>query len=1039
MMRSLAVAFVFVALPSLADIGRPRATVTEKSIAFNTYPFFDGDPVPATDKCFYPYFRFDGQSAMGTTQNWRTVVLENSKIRVTALPGVGGRIWGALDKRTGREFVYFNHSVKFRNIAMRGPWTSGGIEFNFGIYGHSPLTATPVDYMIRENPDGSASYFAAATEYICRTFWQVEVRLGADDDFFTTHVTWFNASPVNAPYYTWMTGAYKASGEPRFYFPGRDWVGHDGARHAWPVDEKGRDVSVYAANAFGPSRSYHVANGDTRFFGIWWPKEGYGSYHENLAGEKFGRKIFFWALSRQGGIWEDLLTDTDGQYIELQSGRAFQQPDTTSWATPFKHLTFAPGMTDRYVEKWGVSHDLRDFEIRMTAKEQPAARPRRMPKDFDWSSAYGLYMKGQQLLRERKNAAGRAALEASIATNSYFAPALTCLASHEYERGHDDRAAELADRALALDTYDPEANYVAGLVAAAAGDTPTAYDRLGLAAYSPLYRAPAFCAYAKAALKAGDADLAAEVAAKALAANVASPEAAMLVSAASRRGGKSSSACLAAFERLAAELPLHHGLRYELYRRGKLDSAAYRAAVRSELPAWNFVELGDWYESAGLDDEAKELLSLAGEDALAYVRLGRYDAAKKRPGAFVLPFRRGDAAALERAVAASPSWKFRYWLALYRASKGDDGEADRLLALCDGADEASFYLYRARRRTGEARLADLEKAWTLGAGWRQAVALADYWEESKDYSKMLEVTAAAARFPSVNPVEIAHARALQLNGRNRECVDYLKSVVILPSEVGTRDNASGIWKAACMALGERELAESYPENLGVGKPFPPEKPTFTARLTDPIACLGPDAMVEDAVQFDEMDVSADGVAAVDVLLNGLDVVKPVEFSSDVEGGLWFVEPGKPIENSFLPKGKGAVLRYRLPVKCGSFVAHLMVRQGEEVCTFEWKVNVYDVRPQRLDGTGAMSDQWPDFEGFRRAVEGPDRAGIYSAARHEISEDCEVLMWLHRRDPVLADRLLRRIVRCFGSRVTDSEQYRRVRRELLTVCAQLKGV
>ena len=29
-------------------------------------------------------------------------------------------------------------------------------------------------------------------------------------------------------------------------------------------------------------------------------------------------------------IWEDLLTDTDGQYVEVQSGRLFNQADATS-------------------------------------------------------------------------------------------------------------------------------------------------------------------------------------------------------------------------------------------------------------------------------------------------------------------------------------------------------------------------------------------------------------------------------------------------------------------------------------------------------------------------------------------------------------------------------------------------------------------------------------------------------------------------------------------------------------------------------------
>ena len=73
------------------------------------------------------------------------------------LPEVGGKVWAAIDKTTGKPFIYFNHVVKFRDVSMRGPWTSGGIEANYGIIGHTPNCATPVDYVTRQDPDGSAS------------------------------------------------------------------------------------------------------------------------------------------------------------------------------------------------------------------------------------------------------------------------------------------------------------------------------------------------------------------------------------------------------------------------------------------------------------------------------------------------------------------------------------------------------------------------------------------------------------------------------------------------------------------------------------------------------------------------------------------------------------------------------------------------------------------------------------------------------------------------------------------------------------------
>ena len=51
-------------------------------------------------------------------------------------------------------------------------------------------------------------------------------------------------------------------------------------------------------------------------------------------------------------IWENLLTDSDGQYVEVQSGRLFNQAADTSTLTPFKHKDFPPYATDTWTEYW---------------------------------------------------------------------------------------------------------------------------------------------------------------------------------------------------------------------------------------------------------------------------------------------------------------------------------------------------------------------------------------------------------------------------------------------------------------------------------------------------------------------------------------------------------------------------------------------------------------------------------------------------------------------------------------------------------------
>ena len=329
-----------------------QATVTETVETVKTYPFSDPDPVADPSDLFYPYFRFDGFSAKGINRQWKVVSLENDYIKLTLFPEIGGKIWGAVDKTTGKEFIYNNHVVKFRDIAMRGPWTSGGIEFNFGIIGHAPTSSTPIDYVTRQKPDGSVSCYVSSYELVTRTLWTVEVNLPKDKAYFTTTTTWHNSSSIDQPYYQWMNAGYPTAGNAEFCYPGTNYIGHGGELHSFPLDEQGRDISWYEKNDFGNSKSYHIVGKYNDFYGAYWHDNDFGSIHHADYDEKLGMKIFLWGLSREGGIWEDLLTDTNGQYIELQSGRMYNQPASNSSLTPYKHTAFGPQATDRWTEYW---------------------------------------------------------------------------------------------------------------------------------------------------------------------------------------------------------------------------------------------------------------------------------------------------------------------------------------------------------------------------------------------------------------------------------------------------------------------------------------------------------------------------------------------------------------------------------------------------------------------------------------------------------------------------------------------------------------
>ncbi len=348
--KSIFLLFVFIYLND-STLFAQNAVISESLQEFKTYPYSDPSPV-ADDGKIYPYFRFDGYSITGHPQKWKVVTLENPYIKVFVTPEIGGKIWGALDKASGKMFIYNNNVVKFRNIAMRGPWTSGGIESNFGIIGHAPTGSSPVDYILLENSDGSVSCVIGALDLITGTTWRVEIRLPKDKAFFETNVLWHNKTELNQPYYHWMNGAARASDDLQFFFPGHSFIGHDGKHSAWPSDSERHNLSMYAENNFGSYKSYHVLGEYSGFFGGYYFNDHLGFGNLSTYTDKPGKKLWIWGLSRQGMVWENLLTDTNGQYIEMQTGRLFNQAAEASSKTPFKHREFPAYSTDTWSEIW---------------------------------------------------------------------------------------------------------------------------------------------------------------------------------------------------------------------------------------------------------------------------------------------------------------------------------------------------------------------------------------------------------------------------------------------------------------------------------------------------------------------------------------------------------------------------------------------------------------------------------------------------------------------------------------------------------------
>ncbi len=907
------------------------ATVVEHTETILTYPFSEPDPVPILTRSslwgrgarLYPYYFFDKFSKTAVEKDWKVIRMENPYIEVSVLPEVGGKIWGASEKTTGNEFIYTNHVMKFREIALRGPWTSGGIEFNFGIVGHAPSTATPVDYMIRQNPDGSVSCVVGTMDLPSRTRWSVTIHLPKDKAYFETKAFLYNPSPFHQSYYSWTNAAVKATEDLQYVFPGIHHIGHNYSvpLRPWPVDEEGRDLSWYRNNDFGSSKSYFTVGEYENFFGGYWHDSRFGFGHWALYDDMPGHKIWIWGHSRQGMIWEELLTDSDGQYSEPQAGRHFNQSD---------HRLFIPYTADTWREVWfpykdigpmveaspqGVLNVTKDKETikiglfpldkinddlvvtyageeicrehlslnptevyikeirqnlfndqtvevcvsdKLSYSSDPSANDLKRPirfHPFDETTAEGLFLSAMRHEQERNYYTALELYLNCLDKEPLHTRALCRVAELYCRRGEYETARFYAHRALLNEMYDPEANYVYGIVCRRLGDFMDAKESLGWAARSHEYRSSAYAQMAEVYFLEGHYDLALEYIRRALDYNRDNINA-LLLKATIHRMKTEPIQSGEALQRIHELEPLNHLVRYERYLLDPSPSRLdiFKSMVRNEFPYETYIEMALHYIKLGLTELGVQLFEFASDYPTACYWLGYLLREKDREKSqtylkmaqtispwLVFPFREESIPVFEWAAQEEPEdWKSKYYLALIFWSKGRVEEARGLFDSCGQPNFAPFYLARGHFYKGVDLFLsqqDFETAVHVDdKSWKTWHTLIDFYNQQGMSERALEsALQAAEHFPEEDVIQVDLVRALMGNERYAEAAEILEGIEILPYEgasdihrlfvlchvnlslenIGQRDYEK--------AIKELELAKTYPENLGTGRPYNPDQ------------------------------------------------------------------------------------------------------------------------------------------------------------------------------------------------------------------------
>jgi tetratricopeptide (TPR) repeat protein len=399
--------------------------------------------------------------------------------------------------------------------------------------------------------------------------------------------------------------------------------------------------------------------------------------------------------------------------------------------------------------------------------------------------------------------------------------------------------------------YDPEANYVSGIISRRLGNLTDAKETLGWAARSLEFRSSAYAQMAEIYFLEKDYELSLNYVQKALDYNAYNINAMLLKSAISRLTSRPRNAQDVLRKILEID-PLNHLARYELYLMSPSQSSLenFRRMIRNELPNETYIELALHYVHLGLNHEAIPLFEfisdyptscywlsyLFREEAPEKSRM-YLDKAQKLSPWLVFPFREESIPVFRWASQANTQdWKSKYYLALILWSKGRVQEARSFFDACERVNFAPFYLARGHfyesidlRQTQ----IDFEQAVNIDPeSWKSWHTLIDFYYEQARPEKVLKTALDATRlFPKEDVLKVDLARAFIRNDRNTEAAEVLGNLEILPSEgasdvhrlfvrchvnLGLENIQEGNYEQALQHL---EMAKTYPENLGSGQPY----------------------------------------------------------------------------------------------------------------------------------------------------------------------------------------------------------------------------
>ena len=357
MKRVVALAGLLVALSPAAAAQEPPVRAWESPLRVPTYPVGPAEPNPmfyagreyqGARGPVYPYPLLDRLLDQREDRAYRALWLENDYLKISVLPEIGGRIFTAQDKTNGYDFFYRQRVIKPALIGMLGAWISGGVEWNV-FHHHRATTFMPVQSAITEGADGSRTVWVGETEWRQRMRWVVGLTVRPGRSYVEATVRMTNRTPlVHSMLYFSNPAVHTNESYQVIFPPDVDWATfHAKTDFApWPFARgpfvgrdfaPGTDLSLWKNHPY--PISFFVYRSGQDFLGGYDHGRRAGVVHVADRDTMPGKKFWTWGNGPDGRMWDQILTDEDGPYIELMTGGFSDNQPDYSWIQPGESRT----------------------------------------------------------------------------------------------------------------------------------------------------------------------------------------------------------------------------------------------------------------------------------------------------------------------------------------------------------------------------------------------------------------------------------------------------------------------------------------------------------------------------------------------------------------------------------------------------------------------------------------------------------------------------------------------------------------------------